>query len=245
MMNRAFVPLCKVIYKPLVLRSAHQILKGRLLDLENPNRGRWLDSDVRDYLNQIWVRCDSLTPVAALEKLPTYGNRHNVFLAVVTTAAYQVMIERGVSSRYAIQLVGDLCWKIYALMLKAVSTPYRITTRDPGRRMEKILRALMFFPFNAPGAPGDEVKVSTEGSDTYTHWIHCPPQSFVRRLIEVNGNRGELDAFYNTWCLYDWPGADILVSDGQRGHYSRLHTLSRGDAVCDMCWHGVVKVNKQ
>ena len=234
MMNGVLITLCKAVYKPLVRRAAHQILEGRFLDLEEPNKGRWLDSDVRAYLSKTWARCDSLISVAGLEKLPTYGNRHNVFLAVVTTAAYQVMFERGVSSRYAIQLVGDLCWKIYALMLRAVSIPYRITTRDPGRRMEKILRALLFFPFNAPGAPGYEVKVWTDGNDTYTYWTHCPPQTFVRRLIEVNGDHGELDAFYNSWCLYDWPGADVLANDSQHGHYSRLHTLSRGIqfAIC-------------
>jgi len=241
-MNRVLITLCKAIYKPLIWRSAHQILKGRLLDLDEPKKGRWLDSDIREYLNQTWIRCDALMPVAALERLPTYGNRHNVFLAVVTTAAYQVMIERGVPSSYAKRLVGDLSWRIYSSMLAAVSMPYRITICDPGRRMEKILRALLFFPFNAPGAPGYEVKVWTEGSDTYTYWTHCPPQTLVRRLIEVNGDHGELDAFYNSWCLYDWPGADVLANDSQHGYYSRLHTLSRGDSVCDMCWHGSAKV---
>ena len=245
MMNRVLITLCKAVYKPLVRWAAHQILEGRLLDLEKPNKGRWLHSDVRAYLSETWACCDSLIPVAALEKLPTYGNRHNVFLAVVTTAAYQVMIERGVPSSYAKQLVGDLCWKIYGSMLAAVSIPYQMTTRDPGRRMEKILRTLMFFPFNAPGAPGYEVKVWTEGSDTYTHWTHCPPQTFVRRVIAVNGDRGELDAFYQSWCLYDWPGADLLVNAGKRGHYSRMHTLSRGDPIYDMCWHGVPKVKPE
>ena len=50
--------------------------------------------------------------------------------------------------------------------------------------------------------------------------------------------RGPHEAFYQSWCLYDWPAADLLagarVHDGT--HYRRPHTLSRGDAVCDMCW---------
>src|SRR5215212_6000577 len=145
--DRALVRLCKTVYKPLLRRSARQILKGRLLDLEEPKKGRWLESDVREYLKQTWARADSLVPIAALEELPNYGNRHNVFLAVVTTAAYQAMRERGVPPDYATQLVGDVCWKIYSWMMVSVSVPYRITTRDPGRRMEKILRALMIFPF--------------------------------------------------------------------------------------------------
>ncbi|HKZ01053.1 MAG TPA: hypothetical protein VJ180_02380, partial [Pyrinomonadaceae bacterium] len=68
MMNRVLITLCKAIYKPLIWRSAHQILKGRLLDLDEPKKGRWLDSDIREYLNQTWIRCDALMPVAALER---------------------------------------------------------------------------------------------------------------------------------------------------------------------------------
>ena len=245
LLNRTFIGICKIIYRPIFHRSARQILKGRLLDLNEPQTGRWLESDIKEYLKQTWVRSDLLMPVAELDNLPTYGNRHNVFLAVITTAAYQEMIARGVPSEYAKTLVGDLGWKVYNWMLTIVSMPFRVIIRDPAKRMERILRALMVFPFSAPGAPGYEVKVWTEGSDTYTHWTHCPPQTFVRRLIELNGDQGELEAFFKSWCLYDWPGADVLADDGQHGHYSRPHTLSRGDSVCDMCWHGCAQTGKK
>jgi hypothetical protein len=237
-LNRVFIGLCKFIYAPLFRRAARQTLKGRLFDSAEPNKGRWFESDIKEYLSQVWARTNALMPAAELDGLPTYGNRHNVFLAVVTTAAYQVMIERGVPTGHANAIVGDLGWKIYSWMLTNVSIPFRIFVRHPGRRMEKTLRALMVFPFNAPGAPGYEVSVWTEGFNTFTHWTHCPPQTFVRRLIEENGDQGELDAFYNSWCLYDWPGADILANDGQHGHYIRKQTLSKGDSVCDMCWRG-------
>ncbi len=64
------------------------------------------------------------------------------------------------------------------------------------------------------------------------------PLGFVKRYVERHGGRGELEAFYRSWCLYDWPAADLLAG-GKRGahpHYQRAHTLSRGDSVCDMCW---------
>ena len=77
-----------------------------------------------------------------------------------------------------------------------------------------------------------------DGELFFTHWTHCPPQSFVRRLVETHGDRGELEAFYLSWCLYDWPGADLLAGDAAHGHYTRPHTMSRGDDVCDMCWSG-------
>jgi len=239
--TRIAVGVWKLIYVPLFRRAARQILRGRLLDVATPTRGRWLESDIKVFLDQTWARTEAIMPIADLDALPDTGNRHNVFLAATTIAAFQIMLERGVSADYAMTLVSDLCWKVYSWIMKVVSLPFRLTTRDPRKRMARSVRASIRLLFSAPGPPGYEVTVWTEGSDTHTHWTHCPPQTFVRRLIEGQGDRGELEAFYQSWCLYDWVGADILSGDGQKGHYSRPHALSRGDSVCDMCWHGCAK----
>lgn len=229
--------LFRFLYKRAFRRAARAILQGRTLAPERPEDGRWMRADVDDYLAAVWNRSDELLPTAALDALPTVGNRHNVFLAVVTVAAYQVLIERGVQRDYAMILVGDVGWKIYERMLSMASLPFRVTTRQPRRRLERTLRTLMRFPFSAPGAPGYAVATSSDDRGIATHWTHCPPQSFVRRLIEESGDRGELDMFRRSWCQYDWPGADLIAGDGTHGHYERPHTLSRGDSVCDMCWH--------
>jgi hypothetical protein len=235
---RLFAALLTLTYRPLVRRAARRALEGRLLDPERPERGRWLRCDVNRYLCDVWARVADLIPKANLDGIPTYGNRHNVFLAVVTTAAYQVLVERGVERKYVATLTADVGWKIYAWLLNAVAAPVRITTRDPHERMERILRILMVWPFNAPGAPGYEVRAWSEGDRFFTHWTHCPPQAFVRQLVEGGDDAGELDAFRRSWCLYDWPGADLLAGDGTTDHYARPHTMSRGDSVCDMCWWG-------
>jgi hypothetical protein len=226
----------KLVARYLVRRAARQALQGRLLDPHEPGRGRWLRADVRAFLEATWRRVDDLLPAACLERLPTYGNRLNVFMAIVTTAAYREMLDRGVSREYATTLVADVGWKIYAWMLTASATPARVLTRSPRRRLEWTLKLLMRFPFSAPGKPGYEVKAWRQGEAFFTHWTHCPPQAFVRSLVEAEEDRGELEAFYRTWCLYDWAGADLLAGDGGNGHYERPHTMSRGDAVCDMCW---------
>jgi hypothetical protein len=227
-----------LMYRPLVRRAARQVLEGRVLDEDHPEVGRWLQDDVEAFLDDLWTRVDELLPDARLDELPTRGNRHNVFLAVVTTAAYQTLLDRGGSAHYAATLVADVGWKLYAWMLKTAAFPFRVTTRDPYKRMERTLKALLVFPFSAPGKPGYEVKVWAAGDQFFTHWTHCPPQWFVRKLVETRGDRGELDAFYRSWCSYDWAAADLLVGDGKRGHYTRPHTMSRGDSVCDMCWRG-------
>lgn len=242
---RVFAGVLTFAYRPLVRRASHQVLEGRLLDPENPERGRWLRGDVNRFLANVWNRVADLLPKAKLDALPTYGNRHNVFLAVVTTAAYQVLVEGGVARSYAATLTADVGWKIYARMLNSVALPFRITTRDPQKRMERVLKSLMKFPFSAPGAPGYEVRAWAEGDRFHTHWTHCPPQTFVRRLAEGEGGRGELEAFYRSWCLYDWAGADLLAADGTSGHYARPHTMSRGDSVCDMCWWGGTRTSEE
>jgi hypothetical protein len=226
------------LYRPLLRHAARQVLEGRLVEPDRPERGRWLRSDVEAYLEAVWKRTRELLPEAGLERLPALGNRHNVFLALVTTSAYQVMIERGVDARYAMTLVADVGWKVYAWMLRLAALPARLTSRDPQVRMERTLRALLRFPFTAPGRPGYEVRAWSEGDAFFTHWAHCPPQTFVRDLVARRGDRGELEAFARSWCLYDWAGADLLANDGEKGHYERPHTLSRGDDVCDMCWRG-------
>ncbi len=233
-----FSRLLRFGYRPLIRRAARQTLEGRYVNPDRPEQGRWLRFDVAAYLRAVWTRVDDLVPTARLDELPTYGNRHNVFLAVVTTAAYQVLLDRGVDRRYAATLTGDVGWKIYSWMLTLAALPFRIMTRDPAMRIERILRALMVFPFSAPGAPGYEVRAWSEGDRFFTRWTHCPPQTFVRGLVASGGDNGELEAFYQSWCLYDWPGADLLAGDGTHGHYSRPRTMSRGDSECDMCWWG-------
>ncbi len=232
----AEIRIFRFMYRPLIRRSARQILQGRMIDPEAPENGRWLRGDVSEMLVAIWARVDGLIGKADLGTIPTLGNRNNVYLSVLTTAAYQVLLEQGQSKERAADLVADVGWKIFELGINLVSLPFRATSRDPGKRIEGSVKALLVFPFSAPGRPGYEVRVQKQDGELLTHWTWCPPQAFVRSLTETDGDRGELDAFYRSWCLYDWPGADLMARDGERGHYQRKLTQSKGDAVCDMCW---------
>jgi hypothetical protein len=236
-MSEPPIRLLQLVYRPLVRRAARQILEGRWTDPERPEAGRWLRRDVDAFLARTWREVDTLLPEAALATLPNFGNRHNVFLAVVTTAAYRALLDQGVERGHAMLLVGDVGWKIYAWLLQAASLPFRLARRSRAGRLEATLRALMRFPFAAPGPPGYQVETRFEPGRVHTHWTHCPPLAFVRRVVAAHGDRGEVEAFYRSWCLYDWPAADLLVDDGRHGHYRRPHTLSRGDSVCDMCWY--------
>jgi len=187
---------------------------------------RWTRSDVQTFIMQVAKMSDTLRPSANLDALQNIGNRLTVELAILTSAAYRVLLDRGVSAEDARTLVADIGWDYYALMLRLFSLPFRLTSRDPGKRLQRTIRTLLWFPFSAPGAPGYAVQVRIEDGNILTHFTHCPPQSFVRALIATQTDRGDLEAFQQSWCRYDWRGADLIAADGKRGHYVRRKTLS-------------------
>ncbi len=228
--------VCKSICKPLTKASARKMLLDRLRNIEKQEERRWTRLEVKNMLDGTWRRVDKMLCTTQLEEIPTRGSRHNVFLAIVTTAAYRELTGMGVSPKYAAQLIADVGWKMYAMGIVLFSLPFRLVSKNPTVRIERTIRLLMKFPFSAPGRPAYEAKVWKQNEDYYTHWTWCPPQAYVRNLIEREGDSGELDAFYQSWCQYDWPGADIMAGDGKKGHYERRLTQSRGDSVCDMCW---------
>ncbi len=217
-------------------RSASRVLLTREISENGQASRRWLPSDVDRFLSKVAAVAEDLRPVANLDALPKAGNRLMVEMAIFTSAAYRVLLDEGVPADSARALVADVGWDYYARLLRLTSLPFRLTSRDPGRRLRRTIRLLLRFPFSAPGAPGYAVNVRTEGPDILTDFTHCPPQTFVRTLIATQGDRGDLEAFRQSWCKYDWPGADLIADDGQRGHYVRRQTLSAGDPRCDMCW---------
>jgi len=216
--------------------SANRVLLTREISENGQALRRWLPADVDRFMSRVADVAHDLSPIANLDAMPKAGNRLMVEMAIFTSAAYRVMLDYGVSADSARALVADVGWDYYARLLRLTSLPFRLTSRDPGLRLRRTIRLLLRFPFSAPGAPGYAVDVSTKSPDILTHFTHCPPQTFVRTLMATKGDRGDLDAFHQSWCKYDWPGADLIADDGLRGHYSRRRTLSHGDPVCDMCW---------
>ncbi|HGG04334.1 MAG TPA: hypothetical protein ENK28_02655 [Aliiroseovarius sp.] len=221
-------------------RSARKVLLTRAFSGGNDTPRRFLPNDVRDIMRRVEQDAATLRPIAQLDRLTRSGNRILVELAILTIAAYRVLCILGIKKAEARAAVADIGWDIYAAQLRLASLPFRLTSRDPAVRLQRSLNMLLRFPFSAPGAPGYEVRSWSENGSTFTHFTHCPPQSFVRDLIAHQGDQGELAAFYASWCQYDWPGADIIAGDGQRWHYQRRKTLSAGDSVCDMCWKGQI-----
>jgi len=220
----------------MLSRSAFKVLSTHEVNFADGTHVRWFKSDITRFLGETRILADDIRPVARLHMLPSVGNRMMVELAIFTVAAHRALLRNSVDKKQAKQLVADVGWDIYARMLRIWSWPFRAMSRDPGVRLRNTIRLLLIFPFSARGAPGYAVETRIEGEGLLTYFTHCPPQSFVRALIAERGDEGDLEAFNQSWCNYDWPVADTIASDGRRGHYRRDHTMSLGDNVCDMCW---------
>ncbi len=216
--------------------AAGKVLLARSFTAADGTALRWLKPELADFLRHMDDEINRLRPIARLQDLPKLGNRIMVELSVLTLAAYRVLVAMGIRPAEARAAVADIGWIIYASQLRLASLPFRATSRSPEKRLKRTIKLLLRFPFTASAAPGYAVQSWEEGDDIFTHFTHCPPQSFARAVAAELGDQGVLEAFAESWCTYDWPGADIIAGDTARGHYRRRQTLSGGDPVCDMCW---------
>ncbi|UXX85255.1 L-2-amino-thiazoline-4-carboxylic acid hydrolase [Roseovarius pelagicus] len=219
-----------------VRRTCRRHLGNRALRLENGDTLRWLPEEIDSFLATLEQTVADMRDVAEVQTLPNAGSRLMVELAIYTIAADAALRRHEVRVECAHSVVADVGWDLYRRLLRLSSLPSRIVSRDPGRRLRWTIRALLIFPFRPVGAPGYETRVFRDGDDLNTHFTHCPPQTFARKAFARYEDPELLEAFRQSWCRYDWPGADFIASDGKRGHYQRPHTLSAGDRVCDMCW---------
>jgi hypothetical protein len=226
--------LIKNLLKWFATRAARQILQGRLIDRDRPDKGRFLRRDVDAILQQTWRYLAEMLPEARLEQLQTLGNRQNKLGAVMTTALYRALRDTGVEKDYAIELMSDAGWKVYEKFVVLPRFVARLVTRDPQKQMNLILRAMMRYPFSRPGRPGYECKAWAEPDKFYTYWTFCPAYDYVRQYVQEHGDGGEIEAFQKSWCSYDPAFAGAMVEGGA---YERPHALSFGDDVCDMVWY--------
>lgn len=157
-------------------------------------------------------------------------------MALLTAAADRALRSSGVAPDCARVLVADLGWEVYSTLLAFASLPARLSTVAPGLRLHRTIRLLLRFPFAAPGPPGYAVDTVETRDAIHTHFTHCPPQTLTRALGAATNDPNLPLTFRESWCRYDWPGADLIAGDGGRDHYERRRTLSHGDPVCDMCW---------
>ncbi|MFC1866179.1 L-2-amino-thiazoline-4-carboxylic acid hydrolase [Chloroflexota bacterium] len=124
----------------------------------------------------------------------------------------------------------EIAKKLYAKGLIPIIDPLRkklskLTTKDPVAYLEKRLKDMIKYPYSKPGYKIEFYK----DKNVYCMDIYsCPVFDFYKQFGEE-----ELALFRKTWCTFDYTAAEHVVEGGK---HEREHTLSDGDAVCDMRW---------
>ena len=120
-------------------RSANKVLLTReISDSDHPAR-RWLPSDVYRFMSQVASMADHMRAVAKFDALPRVGSRLMVEMAILTSAAYRVLLDDGVPA--ARVLVANVGWGYDAGLLRLTSFPFRLTPRDTGVSLQRTFRS--------------------------------------------------------------------------------------------------------
>lgn len=207
------------LYKRLLERS----LIGRNRSRARPERGRFTAGDVARVMARTAELADALA--ARVPRQPTAGARMMVTNGVQSLALYRALRGLDVEPPWAIELCTDFLWAAYRRQLAPIRWLAHRAARTPEARMAWIQRRLLRFPLASPGYECRVVDVP--GCFAYDV-TRCPVRDFFA------GQDPEAQEFFrSSWCTLDWPLAEYLVPGGT---YERRHTLSAGDAVCDMRW---------
>jgi hypothetical protein len=215
--------LVRTIYRRSIRRAARNALVGRLRDRERQEEGRFTRAELDDLLEQTWIAYDQLAPHVPHE--PKIGNRLNMLLAAMTLAFLQVLVGRGTGRSYAIELVGDVAWKLYERWGHIPIVVARLRSREPTERMRVSVEMFLRFPFTPPGYVFDRLP-SEEGISL--DMLRCPVAEYFRR-------EGASDLCIGTWCNLDYPLAEMWG-----GRLERTQTLAAGCDRCDFRFKAVL-----
>lgn len=214
----------KLFFKTVVGWAARRAFVGRNRIPSEPENGRFTKAEVDYLLDQSWRDFDELVPDVSHE--PTFGSRINVRLAALTLAMLRSLTAHGIERKYAIELIGDTCWKVYQYwglvgrFLGRLTRRHPIKDRNP-RRISKDGDWAMSFPFNPPGYRARYI--STQGGLGF-NVVRCP----VSEYFNTNGSQ---DLAVGTWCMLDYPLAEMIDLK-----LVRTQTLAAGDHQCDFRW---------
>lgn len=208
--------VAKMVFRPVVKRAAYNALVGRNRDPQRPEKGRFTRVEVDQILEDVWQDYDQFAPLVPQE--PKLGNRMNMLLACTTLACLRVMITSGIERKYAIELIGDLAWKVYQHWGGIPKFIARIVTQDPVERMRLCVNMFLRFPFTPPGYRFERESMEDGIS---LDMLRCPVAEYFQA-------QDASDLCFATWCNLDFPLAEMWG-----GKLDRTQTLVTGGSFCD------------
>ena len=224
--------LINLLFKYYFIRT----VRGRYINENTPSLGRFSNRE----LYPIYKTINQIRKKFLLDNALTHyiaqGNKLMVYCGVLSLAAYRSFRISGLSHQYATSLVSDIIWKLYILGAKILWLCAGLVTRNPQKRLNKVLMWLCKFPFNQD-PKGYQYEVQVMPNHLAMNFTQCAVHQFMLK----SATKEEMDFFNKSWCQFDFalPG---YLTDG--GFYERNHTLSAGDSICDMKWYANDDFNK-
>jgi ubiquinone biosynthesis protein len=208
----------RILLQPCTRWAALRVLVGRCRS-RHAEEGRFTRAEAKLLIKDAWRIFEEVTP--NLPAQPTTGTRLNIRLACLTLACFQALLQRGTERSYAIEIVSDLTWTLYAKwgllarLLHGRGIISHFGSPKPGETVP------LLFPFNPPGYIAKWVPVDHGvGYDV----VRCPVAEYFR-------NQNAADLCVNSWCNLDFPLGELL---GQK--LTREKTLVLGDDRCTFRW---------
>jgi hypothetical protein len=143
-------------------------------------------------------------------------------LAALTLSLLEVLEETGVDRDYAIELVGDTCWRFYRHWGRATRAVTHLIARNPTQQLRLSVNAFLTYPFGRPGYRFDDVP---EADGRSLNMLRCP-------VVDYLAQRGAADLCAGSWCNLDYALAEMWGARLQR-----TGTLAGGAVCCDFRFH--------
>jgi ubiquinone biosynthesis protein len=210
------VPTIMIVIRPILRRSLRHTLVGRARRTAQPDAGRFARADADRLLDDTWDRFSEFARHRPRE--PTLGARQNVLLAALTLAAYDALLDAGVERAYAIGLIGDAAWRIYAWWGRLARLATAPLGGDPPKRMRRRVNLFLRAPF---GRPSYVYEDRPELRGRALDMLRCPIADYLQE-----NEAGDL-------CVGTWCNLDFALAEMWGGRLQRHGTLAGGAPKCD------------
>lgn len=206
--------------QPFARVAANRAIVGRQRSRTDPSAGRFTRREVARLVGETFERFDRHVP--DLPREPTAGSQQNVMLAALTLSLLETLEAAGVERGYAIELVGDTCWRFYRHWGRITMAVTGLITRDPTRRLRLSVNAFLTYPFGRPGYRFDDIP---EADGRSLNMLRCPVADYL-------GQRDSADLCAGSWCNLDY-----ALAETWEARLQRTATLVAGAPCCDFRFH--------
>ena len=139
-------------------------------------------------------------------------------MAALTIAFFRALVDTGIERTYAIELTGDVTWRVLTPAARLVAAATAGRGRSPAEQVRRRIDLITRFPF---GRPAFEFTVRPERRGRALDMFRCP-------IADYMAAHGLADLCVGTWC-----NADFALAEVWGARLDRKGTLAGGAPYCD------------